>query len=301
MGRWPPAATSTRGDGVAHHPCNVIPSTQPASDRHEMNNWIHSLSIVWMAVVVFAGAYVVAAAIYLVVVGFAPEALVRRCAGVSAGLLSPLGNIFGLLVAFLVAQVWSDLDRANAAVNHEASALRAVVLLSRTFPGGPDTRMRALIARHIRDARDVEWPAMANRSATLAMVPTPLAQALEVAVSLPATSQGQIAAQREMVSQLGNALDARRQRILLSQSGLDWVKWGALLAQAFCTLVAIAVVHGDKRATAPVALGLFASAIAVCIVLIAANDRPYGGQLGVRPTVLLQVQPDSLPASPGFP
>jgi hypothetical protein len=95
----------------------------------------------------------------------------------------------------------SDLDRANAAVNHEASALRAVIFLSRAFRGGPDATMRGLIARHIRDAQ---------------------------------------------------------------------------------------------------ALGLFASAVAVCIVLIAANDRPFAGQLGVRPTALLQVRPDSLPASPGF-
>src|SRR5690349_3490212 len=163
--------------------------------------------------------------------------------------------IFGLLVAFLAAQVWSDVDRAHVAVNREASALRDVVLLSHSFPGDADTRMRALIARHIRDARDVEWPAMATQHATLTMIPVPLAEALQLAIALPATTAGQTAAQREIVSELGNALDARRQRILVSRSEVDWVKWMALVLQAVCTLFAIAVVHSDNRVAAKIALG----------------------------------------------
>ena len=49
---------------------------------------------------------------------------------ISPGMLPPLGIIFGLLVGFIAAQVWSDFDRANAAVDNEAMALRAVVLLA---------------------------------------------------------------------------------------------------------------------------------------------------------------------------
>ena len=52
-------------------------------------------------------------------------------------MLPPLGIIFGLFVAFTAAQVWSDIDRANAAVSREASSLRAAVILSSTFPGEP--------------------------------------------------------------------------------------------------------------------------------------------------------------------
>jgi hypothetical protein len=55
-------------------------------------------------------------------------------------MLPPLAIIFALLVGFLAAQVWSDYDRANTAVNREASALRGVILLAAAFPGEPDTR-----------------------------------------------------------------------------------------------------------------------------------------------------------------
>ena len=36
-------------------------------------------------------------------------------------------------------------------------------------------------------------------------------------------------AQREIVTAVQNALDARRQRIIVSQSGVNWVKWTGLL------------------------------------------------------------------------
>jgi hypothetical protein len=48
-----------------------------------------------------------------------------------------MGLIFGLLVGFLVADVWADHERAATAVSHEASALRDVDLLARMFPAGP--------------------------------------------------------------------------------------------------------------------------------------------------------------------
>jgi hypothetical protein len=255
-----------------------------------MSDWIHTFPVGWMAVVVFGGTYLGAAAIYSLVMALAVGERARAFKGVSPGLLPPLGIIFGLLVAFVASQVWGDVDRATAAVNREASALRAVVLLSGSFPGEAEGRLRGLIRGHIQEARTVEWPAMARRHATLAMIPTPLAEALQTALTLSTHGEGQVAAQREIVAALLNALDARRQRILVSQSEVNWVKWIGLIIQAVCTLTAIAMVHSDNRVTAGLAIGLFSTAVAVCILLIAAHDRPFTGQLSVRPGVHLQVQ-----------
>ena len=62
-----------------------------------------------------------------------------------------------------------------------------------------------------QDAITQEWPAMARRNATLAIAPARLAEALALALTLTPRSEGQIAAQREMVASLQNALEARRQ------------------------------------------------------------------------------------------
>ena len=54
-------------------------------------------------------------------------------------------------------------------------------------------------------------------------------------------------AQREITTSLENAFEARWQRILISRSQVHWTKWAALLLQAACALIAIAMVHSDKR------------------------------------------------------
>jgi hypothetical protein len=103
---------------------------------------------------------------------------------------------------------------------------------------------------------------------------------------------GQIVAQRELVSAFQTALDARRQRIILSQSTVDWVKWCGLALQAILTLVAIAFVHSDNRTTAALALGTFAAAAALAMLLIASHRCPFAGPVAVQPDVLLQVMPE---------
>ena len=177
-------------------------------------------------------------------------------------------------------------------MNREASALRAIVLLAASFPGEPETRLRALVHRHIEDAVTQEWPAMARRRATLTMTPVALAEALQVSLALTPRGDGQVAAQREILAAVQNAFDARRQRILVSQSTVNWVKWTALLVQAVCTLLAVAMVHSDNRASAAFAMGLFATGVAVSVVLISSHDRPFTGELSVTPDVLLQVLPE---------
>ncbi|MGH7518171.1 MAG: DUF4239 domain-containing protein [Gemmatimonadales bacterium] len=202
-----------------------------------------------------------------------------------------------MLVGFLAAQVWSDADRANTAVNREASALRGVVLLAAAFPGEAEQRFRELVRRHIETAVSEEWPAMASGQATLTIVPTALADALKLALTLETAGVGQAAAQREIVSAIQTALDARRQRIILSRTSINWVKWTALLLQAGLMLVTIAMVHSDNRAANRIILTIFASAVGMAAVLIAAHSRPFAGGISVKPTVLLQVLPEAESAS----
>ena len=72
--------------------------------------------------------------------------------------------------------------------------------------------MRALVRRHIEEAVNEEWPAMADRNATLRAVPASLAEALQLALALEPRSEGEKVEQREMVAALEAALDARRAR-----------------------------------------------------------------------------------------
>lgn len=261
-----------------------------------MLGWLEGLPTAWLIVVVFAGTFVVTAAIYVVSSRLAAGPNGAALKGLSPGMLPPMSLVFGLIVGFLVAGLWSDLSDARDAVNGEASALRSADLVARAaFPGATATRIETLIDRHIHDAATKEWPAMEDQRATLTAIPVPLAEALRVALTLDPANQGQVTAQRELVSSLQDALDARRQRIIISESTVNWVKWLGVIALAALTLVGIAFVHSENRLTTRLAMGIFASAVAVTLVLIASQARPFSGEFGVTPDALLQVAPKSTP------
>ena len=132
-----------------------------------MSDWLLNLPLVWMAVVVFAATYLLTASIYWVVTRLAVNDRARAFKALSPGLLSPLGILFALLVGFIAVEVWSNFDKAKAAVASEASALRAVVVLAGTFPEEQKARINELVDRHIEVAVNEGWPAMARRKLTL--------------------------------------------------------------------------------------------------------------------------------------
>jgi hypothetical protein len=65
-----------------------------ANQGNNMSDWLHNLPVVWMAVVVFGVTYLIAVAIYAVVMSLATGERARAFKAVSPGMLPPLGILF---------------------------------------------------------------------------------------------------------------------------------------------------------------------------------------------------------------
>jgi hypothetical protein len=132
---------------------------------------------------------------------------------------------------------------------------------------------------------------MAKRSASLKIAPSALADNLRLVLSIVPNSSGQIVAQRGMVSAIEQALEARRQRIILSRARVNWIKWTCLFEQASCILITIALIHCANRGATLIAMWIFSTGIALCVLLIVSHDQPFSGDIAVKPDVLPQVRP----------
>jgi hypothetical protein len=141
------------------------------------------------------------------------------------------------------------------------------------------------------------WPAMAGRRLTLSTLPTSLIAALQETLTLKPADDSQRIAQTEMVKAIQAAADARRQRIVISESSVGRVKWAGILLQGICTMIAIAMVHSDNRLACAIAMTLFATGIALSLLLIAAYSRPFTGEISVRPDLLKQVITSGQPSA----
>src|SRR5262245_20974394 len=251
-----------------------------------MDAWFFGLPVVWMAGVIFDSTYLVATAVYWCVTRLWTN---NGSHLPDRGILSPIGVVFGLLVVFTAVEVGGSLTQASNSVTSEASALREVVLLTDGLPQGEAAKLRALLSRHIKTAVTDEWPAMAEGRATLAMQPVALSEALRETLNSPSSSEAQRMAREDIVRALEKALDARRQRIVISQSTINAVKWIGLVVTGLCVLVGIALVQVDNHRNCAIAVGLFATGMAASLLLIASHNRPFTGEISVGPGLLQQV------------
>ncbi|SPB15577.1 hypothetical protein NOV72_02797 [Caballeronia novacaledonica] len=256
------------------------------------STWLHDLPLWQMTLVVFGAAGIVGAGMHFVAGWLAAGAHRRSFVALSPGLLSPIGVIFGLLIAFTAAQVWNDTAQANAAVDTEAGALRSVVVLSAVFPEDARMQLRKLIREYIEYTATTEWKSMAQGAVTLKISPPTLNKAMQFALSLPANTPGQQTAQRQVAVSLEQALEARRQRILVSRSEVSGVKWLCLSFLAACLVLAIALIHCENRMTSAIAIALFCACVATAMLLILSHDRPFSGAIAVSPEPLWQVIPE---------
>jgi uncharacterized MnhB-related membrane protein len=256
-----------------------------------MSTWVHELPLGLMALVTFGAVFLVGAMVHFFT-GWLAGRYGRSFKAISPGLLSPLGIIFGLFIAFTASQVWSDTAHADVAVATEASALRSVVVVSAVLPIEAQIELRKMVRDYIQYTVTTEWPLVAKGAVTLSVSPPTLNDALKFTLSLPVATPGQQTAQREVAASLEQALEARRERILISRSEVNGVKWLCLAILAICLLFAIAFVHSDNRLASALAIGLFSAALATTFLLILSHDRPFTGEVALTPEALLQVMPE---------
>ena len=92
---------------------------------------------------------------------------------------------------------------------------------------------------------------------------------------------------------LEQAIEARRDRILLSKAVIAPIQWNVVVLLSVLTMATIVMVHIDRPLTAAINLFIFSSAIAACLVLLTVNDRPFAaGGITVQPVALRAMSPD---------
>lgn len=256
--------------------------------------WIESQSTPVIALMVFGFCYVLTIAILCLAAMLSRRAVAQDLkAVVPVTLTTPLGVILGLLIAFLASRVWTNVDRASEYVGQEAGALRATVLLVDSLP--PDIRagVRQAVQKHIYFIESEEWPAMASGRATLQSIPVDLAEAMTVLLSFAPEQSNQQLAQKRALAAIEHALEARRNRVRLSQSEIAPIQWTVIIVLATLILVVLAIAHIDKPFAMATTSFIFSTALAVCMVLLIIYDRPFGsGGITVSPSLLRAVVPN---------
>ncbi len=260
-----------------------------------MLTWMTAQSIVVIAVLVFGAVYLLAAIIVATAAFAVRRGFDSVFEGASQATLAPISVTFALLVGFVAADVWPTFDRARSALGMEAARLHEAVVVAEALPESARSALRRRVQQHIDSIVAHEWPAMASRTQSLKDAPSALHAALGELLSINLNDDGQRLARARAVAAIEDALDARRQRILLSQDTLGGIKASVLFLLTGLVMVTIALVHIEKRRRGVqiLSVAIFATAAAACMLAILVYDRPFGGGgISLSPERLIEVRPD---------
>jgi hypothetical protein len=253
--------------------------------------WIESQETHLIVLIVFGLWFLTSAMIFIVVVLLHKRDPAGHMKATSPVMLTPLSVIVGLLIAFLAARVWSNLDHASTYVGEEATTLRQSVLMADNLPKDVSASVRRSVNTYLDFIETADWPAMAEGRANLRREPPGLPDAITTLLSFIPATPGQTFAQQRAVASIEQALAARRQRILLSKAAIAPIQWAVVVVLALLILLTIAMVHIDRRITLALNLLIYATSVAACLTLLMVNDRPFSaGGNTVRPTALLEIR-----------
>jgi protein-S-isoprenylcysteine O-methyltransferase Ste14 len=199
-----------------------------------------------------------------------------------------LGVAYAVLLAFVVIAVWQDYETAQINAESEAHELAGVYFLSSRLPESQRTRIQDLTRTYARVVVEQEWPLM-ERGQT-----SPRADALVSQLRLkilgfdPSTKGEQVLYERGL-TQLHDATDARRSRLLEVREGIPHLLWVVLVLGGVIT-VSFTYLFGLKSNVAH-ALMVAALTLVICGILftIAEIDYPFSGVVEIRPEAFREV------------
>ncbi len=88
-------------------------------------------------------------------------------------------------------------------------------------------------------------------------------------------------------------LDARRNRIILSNTAIASIQWLVIGVLVALIMVTVAMVHIDRIATVAINLFIISTAIGACLVLLMVHDRPFtAGGSTVQPDAFREIGVD---------
>jgi hypothetical protein len=207
----------------------------------------------------------------------------RREHDVVAAILTVLGAIYGVLLAFIVTTVWTQYSHTLEICESEGSCLANLHRDSYCLPLTNQVPARQALINYAQVVINDEWPALARQK------DSPKATAAmnhiwrEYYTVRPVTETEKIWLQ-ESVARLNELAHQRRLRTLAAQDSLSWLLW-VLLVFGGVIVISFVNLFGVERFRSHLFLTLSLACLIVMILhLIHEFDNPFEGEPHIAPT-----------------
>lgn len=223
--------------------------------------------------------------------------LVRRYVGfdklrdhndVAGPIFGTLGVLYAVLLAFVVIVSWENYDRAHMDVVAEANNYANIYRNASGFGEEFRTEIRERMDSYLQTVIDEEWPLLA-RGGRSPEVQRLADEFWQLVGQYEPKTEGEKIFLGECVSQMNEAGEYRRQRLVDAQTGIHPLLWFVLLTGGFIT-VAFTFFFGAKNVVVQLVMtNMLAVVIALILLTTLELDHPFSGDVALRAEPFKQV------------
>lgn len=235
-----------------------------------------------LAVVVLVGTYMAALALLWVTQKSPYAPVLGSFRGIAQNFLTVINVIFALNLAFLANDTWNARDRALDTVHHEAGSLRNLLDLGAQLPDELRSTLTQVVKDYAHLAITDEWPRLARREHD-GLVDAQLDALVAFVASKEVAASTTPSVVSQLLQQAVQVRSTREQRIALSQTHVNPLKWLGMVFLGFLTMISIAMVHVDSPRAQCLAVLLFATAAAPTAAIILIHGNPFQQPMAISP------------------
>jgi protein-S-isoprenylcysteine O-methyltransferase Ste14 len=207
---------------------------------------------------------------------------------VAGFIFAVLGVAYAVLLAFVLIAVWEEYKTAQTTVESEANELAGVYFLASELPESERTNVQDLARTYARVVVEQEWPMM-ERGQTSPHADSLLRQLRLKLLEFDPHTKGEQVLYERGLTQLHNAIDARRSRLLEVREGIPNLLWVVLVVGGVIT-VSFTYLFGLKSNVAH-ALMVAALTLLICGVLFTIGEfnNSFSGPVEIQPEAFREV------------
>ena len=200
----------------------------------------------------------------------------------SAAMLASIMVFYGLATALTAVQVWEGYEKVKEVTELEASTLGAFYRDVSEYPEPVRSVLREQVRKYTYRIIHEFWPQQRR-----GRIPTEGVKSMDqlqsALMNFEPTTEAQKGLAIETLASFDRMMEARRMRLDSVERKLPGILWLVIVLGAFISLISAFYfpVHDERVHRAQVAL--LAGFIGLVIFFILALDRPYRGDLGLKP------------------
>src|SRR5919199_4248410 len=198
-----------------------------------------------------------------------------------------LGVAYAVLLGLVLIAVWEKWDAAEAITTDEANELAGIFWYAHALPQPEGRHIQELVRSYAQVVVEKEWPLMAQgrsspeawatldelRGTILGLKPTTDAQQ---------TGYSQMR-YNQMLEQLHDLGDARRERLLAAEQGLPAILWIVLILGGVITVCFTYLFGLQNTLVHLLMVAALAMIISISLFTVAALDYPFKGDISIHP------------------